>query len=413
MFERFLKDPHALARQRNGPLAEERRRYLAHCAAEQKSCETLRGTASYLLIIASVLRLAERSGELITQREIEAAARRWVNRPRKRDEKRMLVFTGHAIRWLKFLGRLQLPPVVQRPYADYVDQWTDYLLRERGLALGTVKLNRRTLHEFFAEMDQAGLRLKTLSVAQVDELLAKAVRDGRYARTTVSRRASSLRTFFEFGERRGWCRRGLAAAIMAPRVYSQESLPIGPAWDDVKRLLAADEGDRPAAIRNRAIVMLLVIYGLRAGEVAKLRLEDLDWKRERLTVLRGKGQKPRTYPLCRSVGDAILRYLCEVRPSTGHREIFLTRIAPIKPLEPCAVGEMVRKRLHALGLNLPHYGSHTLRHACATHLLAQGLSLKEIGDHLGHASPQTTRIYAKVDLAALRTVGDFSLEGLL
>ena len=71
------------------------------------------------------------------------------------------------------------------------------------------------------------------------------------------------------------------------------------------------------------------------------------------------------------------------------------------------------RRLHALGLPLPHYGPHALRHACATHLLAQGLSLKEIGDHLGHQSPETTRIYAKVDLAALRAVGDFNLEGLL
>ena len=71
------------------------------------------------------------------------------------------------------------------------------------------------------------------------------------------------------------------------------------------------------------------------------------------------------------------------------------------------------RRLRTLGLTLPHYGSHVLRHACATHLLAQGLSLKEIGDHLGHVSPQTTCIYAKVDLAALRTVGDFNLEGLL
>jgi integrase/recombinase XerD len=74
---------------------------------------------------------------------------------------------------------------------------------------------------------------------------------------------------------------------------------------------------------------------------------------------------------------------------------------------------VVKRRLHALGLKLPHYGAHVLRHACATHLLAQGLSLKEIGDHLGHVSPDTTRIYAKVDLTALRTVGDFNLEGLL
>jgi site-specific recombinase XerD len=88
-------------------------------------------------------------------------------------------------------------------------------------------------------------------------------------------------------------------------------------------------------------------------------------------------------------------------------------MAPLRPLAANGLAQVVKRRLHALGLKLPHYGPHVLRHACATHLLPQGLSLKEIGDHLGHQSPETTRIYAKVDLAALRTVGDFNLEGLL
>lgn len=98
MFDRFLKDPHALERQQNGPLAEERRRYLAHCVKQQLSCETLRGTASYILVIARELRLAERPGERITHTEIDAAANRWVNRPRPRIKERIHTFTGHAVR---------------------------------------------------------------------------------------------------------------------------------------------------------------------------------------------------------------------------------------------------------------------------------------------------------------------------
>jgi site-specific recombinase XerD len=181
----------------------------------------------------------------------------------------------------------------------------------------------------------------------------------------------------------------------------------------VNRLLAAAEGARPADIRDRALLLLLAVYGLRAGEVVALRLNDFDWEREVVTVPHGKRQRPRSYPLCRPVGDAVLRYLQEVRPRSDRREVFLTLLAPFRPLQSQSVGGMVSRRLHALGLTLPHYGSHALRHACANHLLAQGLSLKEIGDHLGHQSPDTTRIYAKVDLAALRLVGDFALEGLL
>ena len=131
-----------------------------------------------------------------------------------------------------------------------------------------------------------------------------------------------------------------------------------------------------------------------------------------LTIPHSKRQKPRTYPLCRPVGDAVLRYLREVRldpPGAGlpHPPGTVPAVARI------SLGQAVRRRLHALNVPLPHYGPHALRHACATHLLAQGLSLKEIGDHLGHQSPETTRIYAKVDLLGLRAVGDFDLEGLL
>jgi integrase/recombinase XerD len=142
-------------------------------------------------------------------------------------------------------------------------------------------------------------------------------------------------------------------------------------------------------------------------------LDDFDWEREVLTVRCGKRQRPRIYPLCRVVGDAVLRYLREVRPPSAHREVFLHLRAPFGPLSGGILNVLVRWRLRALGVTSPHYGPHALRHACATHLLAQGLSLKEIGDHLGHTDPETTRLYAKVDLAGLRAVGDFDLEGLL
>ena len=112
------------------------------------------------------------------------------------------------------------------------------------------------------------------------------------------------------------------------------------------------------------------------------------------------------------VGDAVLRYLKEVRPRSTHQEVFLTLRPPFRPLGTAAVGSVADRRLHALGISLPHYGSHILRHACATHLLGEGFSLKEIGDHLGHRDPDTTRIYAKVNLTALRQVAEFDLGGL-
>jgi integrase len=188
-------------------------------------------------------------------------------------------------------------------------------------------------------------------------------------------------------------------------------VPMGPSWEDVKRLIASTEGDSPVSIRDRAIIMLLAIYGLRAGEVCRLRLEDFNWKDELLSVSCSKSRKVRVFPLSRQVGDAILRYLKEVRPQTPRRELFLTLCTPYRPLSQ--IWQVVAVRLKRLGVEVPHHGPHALRHACATHLLADGFSLKQIGGQLGHVDIDSTRIYAKADLSALRKVAEVELEGLL
>jgi len=418
MFDRLFHKARVRARHENGPLAEERRRFLAHCAEQQMSAGTLQNIASYTLLVANVLRLADRSGELITKDEVKAEAERRAHRQPKPQRKRPLPcarrnFRGHAIRWLTFLGRLQPCATVQQPYAKQIAQFTDFQLRERGLSSQTVVHHSRTIQRLLKRIEEAGFRLKTLNIVEMDALLTKLIREGKYARNTIHGWVSILRTFCRFAERRGWCRQGLATALMAPRIYLHESLPVGPSWEDVQRLLALTERGRPVDVRDRALLMLLVVYGVRAGEATALRLQDFDWESEKLSVPHGKSQRPRIYPLCRSVGDAVLRYVRQVRPLSPHREVFLTMLAPFRPLTANGLGAIVRGRFQALGLHLPHYGPHMLRHACATRLVAQGLSLKEIGDHLGHVGPDSTRIYAKVDLVALRAVADFSLEDLL
>lgn len=404
MFERLFSCPLAQARHRDGPLAGERRRYLAHCDDLRMSRRTLRLVAKYTLAIAGALQLADRPGDLITRSEIEAEADR-----HKLGAGSRLQRIGHATRWLRFLGRLAVPAVAPRPCADHVARFKEYMHRERGLSPFTIATNGRTIQAFLAQIDETGLTLRALTAAQANDLLARKVHEHGYARTTVRTWASALRPFLRFAEVQGWCRPGLADTIRTPRRYSDAGLPLGPSWDDVQRLLAAAKGDDPKDVRDRAILMLLAVYGLRAGEAAGLRLDDFDWERGVLSVARGKRGQPRTYPLCRPAGDAVLRYLREVRPRSERREVFLTLVAPFTPLTAGGLQSAVRARLHALGLTLPHYGPHALRHACASHLLARGLSLAEIGDHLGHRHPDATRVYAKVDLAGLRAVADFDL----
>ena len=224
--------------------------------------------------------------------------------------------------------------------------------------------------------------------------------------------ARQLRTFFRFAEQQGWCTPGLADGIMPPRRSPGETIPKGLNRDEVIRLLATTEGNRPFDVRARAILMLLITYGLRAGEVSGLRLDDLDWEQEMLRVRCPKPGRTHLYPLSRGVGQTILRYLREVRPVQPERRLFLTLKAPIRPLTREVIKGIVWTRLDGLGITGKRRGPHALRHAAAQHLLDQGLSMKAVGDYLGHRSVAATSVYAKVQLDALREVADIDLEGL-
>ena len=159
--------------------------------------------------------------------------------------------------------------------------------------------------------------------------------------------------------------------------------------------------------------MLLAMYGVRSEEVARLRLSDVDWERDRIVFTRSKGAGRHEFPLHPAVGVSIIRYLKEARPKTPQREIFLTTFAPIVPLSGGAIWFAVARRLRERAPLLRHFGPHSIRHACGTRLINQGLTLKEVGDHLGQRDPDATRIYAKVDLVRLREVATFDLGDLL
>jgi integrase/recombinase XerD len=176
--------------------------------------------------------------------------------------------------------------------------------------------------------------------------------------------------------------------------------------------VAAVQGNRPIDKRDRAILMLFVAYGLRAGEVGGLRLDDLDWESEILRVRCPEPGRVHSWPLSQEVGHAILRYVREARPSGFGRVLFFTSRAPIRPLDGKSLGSIVRHRLAGIGIVSGRRGPHALRHSAAQHLLDQGMSMKVIGDFLGHRDPSSTTIYAKINLTALREVSALDLEGL-
>jgi integrase/recombinase XerD len=235
---------------------------------------------------------------------------------------------------------------------------------------------------------------------------------GRWSRVSIANIASALRAFLGYAAMQGMCAASVAMSICRPRLYQQESLPYAPDWSDVQRMLAHADTDRPRDIRDRAILLLLAVYGMRSGEVAALRIDQIDWPGHALHLFRLKRRQPQIYPLLPSVAQALSVYIDTVRPPSSCPEVFLCMQAPRRPIKAGSIYDVANRRFVALGVEAAHRGGHALRHACATKLLADGLTLKEIGDHLGHRSASATSIYAKVNIGSLREVGAFDLGDL-
>lgn len=414
MFEKLFKQRRALSRHREGPFAKDRESYLAHRAKDGAAPGTLVRIAREVLVVAQELDL--KSGTPIALEEVKAAADRWAHRQRRCRRSRTLrwsqvFFLQVATDWLRFLGRLQEPAAKQVPFSPLMEDFAAYMRRDRGLSSATIRNYQWHIRQFLTWFSSQRRPFDEVSVEDVDTFLAQ--NGQRWCRVSVATSAKALRAFFDHAEKQRWCTAAIAAAIESPRLFRHENLPAGPTWEDLQSLIPRADSHQPRDIRDRAILMLLSVYGLRSGEVAKLRLDDIDWAQELITVSRTKQRRSQLYPLTHEVGTAIVRYLKDVRPRCSRREIFLTLKAPIGPLSAGALYHLTSSRFVQLGIHTPHRGPHALRHACASHLVAEGLSLKTIGDHLGHRSPRSTRVYAKVDMAGLREVARFDLGGLI
>jgi site-specific recombinase XerD len=414
MIETLFKYPATIKRYRKAPHLNARERFLKQCAKQGYSCSMLRKVAWILLSLADQIDI---ESDRVTPKDIELAVanrRRFIHPFKKelKSESSHHLFVHIATKWMQSLGYFEPPPREHCSFAFQITDFVRYLDDERGLSPVTISTRCERLNWFFKSLQPNRKTLHAISIADVDAFIEEKGNNG-WGRSSLSSMASSLRSFFRYAEGRKWCAPGIADAITSPRLYTLEGLPKGPSWEDVQRLLESTKGDSPVDIRNYAILLLLAVYGLRRGEVARIQLNDLDWVGERILVSRPKQRRVQYYPLAPAVGEAILRYLRKVRPRSIHQTLFLTLTAPIRPLSAIGISPIVRSRLKALGISLPSRGAHCLRHACASHLLASGFTLKQIGDYLGHRYASSTLCYTKVDLTGLREVAELDLGRLL
>ncbi len=314
--------------------------------------------------------------------------------------------TGRALQPL--LGHLQRlgvvsPPVPVAPASPQerlLAQYRDYLTTERGLTTTTAALNVRMVRPFLA--DQARMRQGRLDLEQLTagEVAAFVVAQGRQRPKSVKRMVTALRSLLGFLHVAGIVDQPLASAVPSVAGWTQTGLPKALDAEQVAALLASCDERTATGRRDLAILTLLVRLGLRAGEVAALSLQDIDWRCGEITV-RGKGNRHDRLPLPADVGQRIVAYLGDGRPqSTQDRAVFVRAQAPYRALTSNAVTTVVACAGRRAGLGV--IGAHRLRHSAATAMLRSGGSLTEIGQTLRHVRPLTTAMYAKVDIEALR-----------
>lgn len=293
------------------------------------------------------------------------------------------------------------------PVEALVRDYKCFLINECGLAAGTVYVRALYASRFLSSWFGTGpVRLEQLRARDLIAFVSGSAR--QFPRGHVVRHlAAGMRSFLRFARLRGLVASDLAASV--PRLASWKQaggLPGQLPEGGTEQALAHCDLRRPEGMRDYAVLMLLAHLGLRAGEVAALRLEDIDWAAAQLTVRPKKGGGWSRLPLRREVGAALARYLKRARPKCASRHVFVRMgKAPFREFaSSMSICIIARNALMRAGVKLPRMGAHVFRHTLARNLLKRGASLEQIGRVLRHKSMDATAIYAKVDLEGLRSV---------
>jgi site-specific recombinase XerD len=338
--------------------------------------------------------------ERMVERYLRGRARKQSIQPGDRAALKRLL---SVLRDAGMIAPAAVPPVT--PQDRIFEAFSDYLRSELGLVPKSIIRHLPVIRRFLREVCPAGASdLGEISQEDVTRYIQRHARD----RSAASGKAMcwSLRAFLRYLHHRGLSPLALAGCVPSIRQWKLASLPTYLSTAQVQKVL--DGCDRTTALgrRDYAILMMLAKLGLRAGEVATLTLDDIDWRSGEMLV-RAKGRQRARMPMPPDVGAAVVAYLCDGRPTLSCRRLFLRSPAPnVGFASGGAITMIAKTALERAGIRgYAHQGAHIFRHSLATELLRSGATLSEIGQLLRHESHDTTRIYAKVDIEALRTLG--------
>lgn len=309
----------------------------------------------------------------------------------------------HLLRYLRAIGACPHAHRMGSPAVDLAGAYQSHLRQLQGLAASSIERYGDVARRFLVYRFGAGeVDLRTVRAIEVIEFVRREA--DRVHPPAAKCVVNAMRSFLRYAQFRGEVAPELVAAVPAVAAWTTTpKLPRAIAPEHAQRAIDSCDLGTAIGLRDRAVLLLLARLGLRACEVIALQLDDCDWDRGELRV-RGKGGRVGVLPMPVDVGQAIAAYLERGRPVTEDRHLFLRSNAPIRGLQPGGngVGSIVRYALRRAKVDAPHRGSHQFRHALAVRMLQGGASLPEIGEVLRHRSPQSSALYASVDLEALR-----------
>lgn len=401
MLEDFYTRPWAIARFMRAPLGP----YMGSFADEMRARgHTHAVVRVQLCFVARLNRWLERR-RLRVDKLDEARLEEFL---RSKYRKRGLGIPKTVSSFLEHLRQAGVVPVAADPrrrltQSEVIERdFTSWLKEQRGLAATTVGNYAAGARAFLGSRFGSGpVRLTRLNAAQITVFMTDHAR--RLGATSAQGMGTALRSFLRFLQQRGDVAGDLASSVPSVARWQLANLPATLTPNDISRLVGECDG-RAAVRRNRAIVVLLARLGLRACEVVRLTLDDIDWNAGELTI-RGKGQRSDRMPLPHDVGAALAAYIRDERPRCASRRVFVRARAPHDGLRgSSSLGAVVRRLLRRAGLRRGRGAAHLLRRAAATQMLRRGAPLHAIGDALRHRDLRSTMLYAKVDLCSLRAL---------